>query len=108
MLVNWQIYKKCEKKMNEAELSSELSDDFKEEGNRFFQVDVLKSFMILLVILDHTIAYATLYGPGFELWERIAIPVFLIIMGFNMGKSFSKEGDKSLRELYSWSYFKKS
>ncbi|NVM35631.1 MAG: acyltransferase [Candidatus Lokiarchaeota archaeon] len=93
--------------MNEREITLEESHELKEEGNRFFQVDLLKSFMIILVILDHTIAYAGLYGKGFELWERISIPMFLVIMGFNMGKSFSREGDKSLRELYSWSYFKK-
>ncbi|MFX0004034.1 MAG: acyltransferase family protein [Candidatus Hodarchaeota archaeon] len=92
--------------MNKKTISSEISDS-NELSNRYFQVDVLKSIMIFLVVLDHTIAYSNLYGPGFELWERIAIPMFLIIMGFNMGKSFSKLGDKSLRELYSWSYFKK-
>lgn len=93
--------------MNERVSSSELSYDIKDKGKKFFQVDVLKSIMIFLVIIDHTIAYAGLRGKGFELWERIAIPMFLIIMGFNMGKSLSKRGDKSLRELYSWSYFKK-
>ena len=93
--------------MNEIELTEELSYDFKNEKKRYFQVDLLKSLMIFLVILDHTVAYANLYGEGFELWERIAIPMFLIIMGFNMGHSFMREGDKSLRELYSWNYFKK-
>jgi len=93
--------------MKENDIITEMPIDFKEEGKRFFQVDLLKSLMILLVILDHSLAYANLYGKGFELWERTAIPIFLIIMGFNMGKSFAREGDKSLRELYSWNYFKK-
>ncbi|MHA2393062.1 MAG: acyltransferase family protein [Promethearchaeota archaeon] len=93
--------------MEENNLISDMSNDLKERNKKFFQVDLLKTFMILFVILDHSIAYANLYGPGFELWQRIAIPMFLVIMGFNMGKSFSREGDKSLSELYSWSYFKK-
>ena len=75
----------------------------------FFQIDFLKAWMILLIVLDHSRIYM---GPelvkimGFELWERIAIPVFLIIMGFNIGKSFDKKDDKSLKKLYSWGYFK--
>lgn len=93
--------------MTENRQSTEISYKIKENNYRFFQVDLLKNIMILLVIFDHSIAYANLYGPGFELWQRIAIPVFFIIMGFNMGKSFSKQGEKSLRELYSWNYFKK-
>lgn len=93
--------------MNESDITTEMSKNIKIEGKRFFQVDLLKALMILLVIIDHSIAYANLYGKGFELWERIAIPMFLIIMGFNMGKSFAREGNKSLRELYSWNYFKK-
>lgn len=93
--------------MNEIDLTTETSNEFKKASSRFFQIDVLKAFMIILVIFDHSIAYANLYGKGFELWERIAIPIFLIIMGFNMGKSFAKKGDKSLKELYSGSYFKK-
>jgi len=72
--------------MDEIELTEELPYDFKEEKKKYFQVDLLKSLMIFLVILDHTVAYANLYGKGFELWERIAIPMFLIIMGFNMGR----------------------
>ncbi len=43
---------------------------------------------------------------GVALWERISIPVFLIIMGFNMGHSFKKTGEKKLIKLYSFNYFK--
>lgn len=93
--------------MNEIDLTTESSNTHKEEQNRFFQIDVLKAFMILFVIIDHSLAFANLQGKGFELWQRIAIPMFLIIMGFNMGKSFARDGKKSLKELYSWNYFKK-
>lgn len=50
--------------MNENEITIKNTYDFKEESNKFFQVDLLKSFLIFLVILDHTIAYALLYGKG--------------------------------------------
>ncbi|MFX0005105.1 MAG: acyltransferase family protein [Promethearchaeota archaeon] len=75
--------------------------------DKLFQIDLLKALMIGLVIIDHSLVYSNLNGLGFQLWERIAIPVFLIIMGFNMGKSFSKESHLKLKELYSWRYFKK-
>jgi len=77
----------------------------KTEKTNFFQIDFLKAWMILLVVLDHSRTYMDpelVRIMGFELWERIAIPVFLIIMGFNIGNSFAGKSDSTLRELYSW------
>ena len=75
---------------------------------RYFQVDFLKAIMIFLVIFDHTIPWDPIKNElGVAFWERISIPVFLVIMGFNMGISFSKMEDKRLRKLYSWRYFKR-
>jgi hypothetical protein len=42
---------------------------------------------------------------GSIFWERLSIPFFLLVMGFNMGLSFKYRGAKSLRELYSRNYF---
>ncbi len=81
----------------------------KTEKINFFQIDFLKAWMIMLVVLDHSRIYMDrelVRIMGFELWERIAIPVFLIIMGFNIGKSLARKGEATLRELYSWNYFK--
>ncbi|MHA1931353.1 MAG: acyltransferase family protein [Promethearchaeota archaeon] len=83
------------------ETEKEIPDD-----NKFFQVDVLKAAMIFLVIFDHIVSWGLKSDIGVALWERISIPVFLIIMGFNMGLSFKRKGDLSLKELYSWRYFK--
>ena len=74
---------------------------------RYFQIDFIKAIMIFLVIFDHTIPWDIKGGMGVALWERISIPVFLVIMGFNMGLSFSKMEDNRLRKLYSWRYFKR-
>ncbi|TFG17409.1 MAG: acyltransferase [Promethearchaeota archaeon] len=79
----------------------------KGENKNFFQIDLLKAFMIAFVIIDHGFGYTDRSGLGTELWERMAIPFFLIILGFNMGKSFSREDNRSLKSLYSLSYFKK-
>lgn len=53
---------------------------------RFGQVDVMKGVAILLVIVDHALPPLFLRGLANSLWERIAIPLFLVIMGFNTGR----------------------
>ncbi|TET56535.1 MAG: hypothetical protein E3J52_11750 [Promethearchaeota archaeon] len=86
-----------------VETEKEISEESKEH---FFQVDFLKAAMIFLVIFDHMVAWGVKSEIGVTLWERISIPVFLVIMGFNMGLSFQRKKTTKLRELYSWSYFK--
>ncbi|MFX0141932.1 MAG: acyltransferase family protein [Candidatus Hodarchaeota archaeon] len=78
----------------------------KKEKVNYFQIDVLKAAMIFLVIFDHMVSWGVKSEIGVALWERISIPVFLVIMGFNMGISFQEKGDLSLKKLYSWNYFK--
>ena len=78
-----------------------------EERTSFFQIDFLKAVMIFLVIFDHFVYWDIKREIGAALWERISIPVFLVIMGLNMGLSFKREGATTLKQLYSWSYFKK-
>jgi len=77
-----------------------------ETRERFFQIDFLKTVMIFLVIFDHVVWWDVKDLIGVALWERICIPVFLVIMGYNMGVSFQGKGDLSLKKLYSWNYFK--
>ena len=78
-----------------------------EERTSFFQIDFLKAVMIFLVIFDHFVYWDVKGEIGAALWERISIPVFLVILGFNMGLSFKRQGATTLKQLYSWSYFKK-
>lgn len=93
--------------MKEAEQNLVKIEEIEANDNRFFPVDFIKAIMIFLVIYDHTIPWIIKREIGVSLWERISIPVFLVIMGFNMGLSFSKLEDKRLRKLYSWEYFKR-
>ncbi len=86
-----------------VETEKEISEESKKN---FFQVDFLKAAMIFLVIFDHMVYWDVKNYIGVALWERISIPVFLVIMGFNMGLSFQRKKATKLRELYSWSYFK--
>jgi peptidoglycan/LPS O-acetylase OafA/YrhL len=76
-------------------------------GAGYFQVDAMKAVMIFLVVFDHTVPWIIKDKLGYVLWERISIPMFMVIMGFNMALSFKRKGDVSLRELYSKNYFKR-
>ncbi len=94
--------------MNEVNFQSiEPEEISSSRTSSFFQIDVLKTVMIFLVIFDHYVHWNIKIDIGVALWERISIPVFLIVLGFNMGHSFRGQGDMSLKQLYSWSYFKK-
>ena len=91
----------------------ESIEDIKKENQKeaiygnFFQIDVLKALMIFLVIFDHTIPWDIKNNMGVALWERISIPIFMIIMGFNIGHSFQKKKNKNLESYYTEGYFGK-
>jgi len=93
--------------MKEDDFSTQELEKPEENNHRYFQVDLIKAVMIFLVIFDHTVPWALKDYMGVALWERISIPVFLVIMGFNMGLSFKQAGETSLKKLHSWNYFKK-
>ena len=72
--------------MTESEnIIENLDDDLKKDTSNFFQVDFLKSIMIAFVIIDHGVLHVFIRGTGTEFWERMSIPVFLVILGFNAG-----------------------
>ncbi|MFX1263145.1 MAG: acyltransferase family protein [Promethearchaeota archaeon] len=77
-----------------------------QERVKYWQVDALKAFAIALVVLDHSLTWDLKSLIGGVFWERTAIPIFMIIMGFNIGLSFKNKGATTLRELYSRAYFK--
>jgi len=93
--------------MKEEGFSTDILDKLKESNHSYFRVDFLKALMIFLVIFDHTVPWQLKNYMGVALWERISIPMFLVIMGFNMGLSFKRTGETSLKKLYSRNYFKK-
>lgn len=79
----------------------------KSQRIKFFQVDAMKALMIFLVVFDHTVPWIMKGNMAVFFWERISIPVFMVIIGFNWGLSFKRKGDAPLRELYSRDYFKR-
>lgn len=83
----------------ESTLNFKKETEKKHKPERFFQIDLLKTLMIFLVIFDHTIPWDIKNNLGVALWERISIPIFVIIMGFNIAQSLKRE--KALRKLKS-------
>ena len=74
---------------------------------RYTQIDLMKAAAILLVILDHTITHSvrTTVFPYF--WELTSVPLFMVIMGFNMANSLRADSKNPLRESYSREYLRK-
>ncbi len=71
----------------------------------FLQIDVVKVIAIAFVVIDHMLAAGLHDTLLASFWERLAMPFFLIVMGFNMSHSFRYSGATTLRELYSPQYF---
>ena len=80
--------------MAEIEESQEPEENFIEEeppAKRpyYFQLDVLKAIAIAFVVMDHSLTWEIKGSLGSIFWERLSIPFFLLVMGFNMGLSYT-------------------
>jgi peptidoglycan/LPS O-acetylase OafA/YrhL len=82
------------KKERAPETSSPLQD------NRIYQVDLLKGFAIIAVILIHTFTsnLLTVIGAPYYLWQ--AVPVFLLLAAFTGALSYSRLNKRSLLHCY--------
>ncbi len=92
---------------NVEEIEVELEQTDEPKRPYYFQLDVLKAIAIAFVAMDHSLTWEIKGAMGSLFWERLSIPFFLIVMGFNMAHSFKYSGASTLRELYSWEYFKR-
>jgi peptidoglycan/LPS O-acetylase OafA/YrhL len=75
------------------------------EPPRLVQIDLLKGLAIIAVIATHTLTFSQMVTGYTNLYLWQAIPIFIIIMAFNAGNSFTRRGDATLRGLFSPSYF---
>jgi hypothetical protein len=83
-------------------ISEKKSNEKITNSNRFWQIDFLKAFSMALVILDHSTTHAQNFVLASPLWQRIAIPVFMVVLGFNWAKSLNNKGHLPYRVLFSW------
>jgi hypothetical protein len=84
-----------------------VEKDPERERPYFFQLDVLKTLAIAFVVMDHSLTWEIKGALGSIFWERLSIPFFMIVMGFNMGISFQYRDARGFKELYSFDYFKR-
>ena len=91
----------------ESATIEEIPEEPSEKRPYYFQLEVLKAIAIAFVVMDHSLTWEIKGAMGSIFWERLSIPFFLIVMGFNMGISFKYQNAKSLRDLYSLDYFKR-
>jgi peptidoglycan/LPS O-acetylase OafA/YrhL len=72
----------------------------------FQQIDILKGLAIVAVIMLHSLTRVELEQSFaiFHIWQ--AVPVFMVIMGFNLGLSYSSK-TLHFHHLYTAHYFQK-
>ncbi|MGY5855468.1 MAG: acyltransferase [Candidatus Thorarchaeota archaeon] len=91
----------------ESILAEETHEEPSEKRPYYFQLDVLKAIAIAFVVMDHSLTWEIKGAMGNIFWERLSIPFFLIVMGFNLGMSSKYRNAKTFRDLYSLNYFKR-
>ncbi len=77
----------------------------KDNNGRFWQIDFLKAFSIALVILDHSTTHNQNFALASPLWQRIAIPIFMVVLGFNWAKSLNQKRHLPYYKLFSWRHY---
>lgn len=87
--------------------SNELDGESEKEKKKIFQISILKAYMICIVIFDHSIPYNITISIGGMFWERIVIPIILIIMSFNLANSFKRNEEETAKEIFNKNYFRK-
>lgn len=91
----------------ESAIIDEIQVEPSEKRPYYFQLEVLKAIAIAFVVMDHSLTWEIKGAIGSVFWERLSIPFFLIVMGFNMGISFRYRNASRIRDLYSSDYFKR-
>lgn len=93
-----------EEALLEAVNEDAMQQPHHEKRSRFFQIDFLKTVAIALVVLDHSLTWDIKHDIYAPFWERLAIPLFLIIMGFNLGHSFKYRREEEQTSTFSTGY----
>lgn len=70
--------------MSDLDLQTTEQEEPSSSRMGFFQIDVLKVAMIFLVIFDHFVSWSIKSEIAVAFWERISIPVFLVILVFSV------------------------
>jgi len=66
---------------------------------RNYNIDMLKAFAIISVILIHSMTHDMLYSilAPYYIWQTV--PVFMILMGYNLTNSYKRKDKESVSEI---------
>lgn len=73
----------------------------KKEKKRIEFLDYLKAVCVLMVIITHY-DWTDKSSPVFTMLINMAVPVFMIISGYNFAMSNDKKAEGKLSKMYSW------
>lgn len=74
---------------------------------RNYNMDVLKALAIISVILLHSLTFKTELKILAPYHIKQAVPVFMILTGYNTARSYQKRGFKTLPQFYEFNYLRK-
>lgn len=81
-------------------------------SGRYLQIDILKAFAIISVLLLHSLAIIFFHSDLMifkiiiPLTIVIAVPLFFVLMGRNAGASFKRKNLNSFKSIFTNDYFK--
>lgn len=76
-------------------------------NTRNYNMDVLKALAIISVILLHSLTFKTELKILAPYHIKQAVPVFMILTGYNTARSYQKRGFKTLPQFYEFNYLRK-
>lgn len=74
---------------------------------RNYNIDILKALAIISVILLHSLTLKTELRILAPYHIKQAVPVFMILTGYNTARSYQKRRFKTLRQFYEFDYLRK-
>lgn len=76
-------------------------------NKRNHNIDILKGITIIFVILLHSLPRDLLFSSGapFHFWQ--AVPIFLLLAGYNTANSYKRRNYESLNEFYNFPFLYK-
>lgn len=77
----------------------------KPDSHRIEFLDYLKAVCVIMVIVTHY-DWTDKTSPFFTMLINMAVPVFMIVSGYNFAMSNCKKADGKLKKMYGWSVMK--
>ena len=84
-------------------VEKETAEKKKATGKRIDFLDYLKAICVIMVIITHY-DWSDKSTPFFTMLINMAVPVFMIISGYNFAMSNRKKTDGQLKKMYEWKF----